>query len=352
MSRPATVLVVDDSATMRAMISAVLRADPDVTVVGEASNAMEARAAIKELNPDVVTLDIEMPNMNGLEFLEKIMLLRPMPVIMVSTLTQHGAEASLAALEIGAFDCVGKPARGDKGAPFADLPAKVKAAAASSRHRQGARNAPAVPTAGPAGNPDYRPRRKVIAIGASTGGVEALIQVLSRFPANCPPTVVTQHMPRTFTRSFAERLDRLCAPKVSEAVDGEPLDFGRVYLAPGGERHLEISNPAAPRCRLVEGEPVNGHCPSVDVLFSSVAETGGRNSIGAILTGMGRDGAQGLLKMRRAGAHTFGQNERTSVVYGMPRVAFEIGAVEKQLPLEAIGEELVSISAAKPTGSV
>ncbi|WP_099863932.1 protein-glutamate methylesterase/protein-glutamine glutaminase [Pararhizobium haloflavum] len=347
MSAPARVLVVDDSLTMRSMIASVLGRDPDIAVVGQASDAMEARSAIKSLNPDVVTLDIEMPNMNGLEFLEKIMRLRPMPVIMVSTLTQRGADASLAALEIGAFDCVGKPAPGDA-APFADLVAKVKAAAHSKLRREPA--SPARPSEA-AIDADYRPRRKVIAIGASTGGVEALIQVLSRFPANCPPTVVTQHMPGSFTRSFAERLDRLCAPKVAEARDGEALSFGRVYLAPGGNRHLEIVNPSAPQCRLAEGSPVNGHCPSVDVLFSSVAETAGKNAIGAILTGMGRDGAEGLLKMHRAGAATLGQNERSCVVYGMPRVAFEIGAVGRQLPLEAIGQEIISITAAKPVGS-
>ncbi len=349
MNRPARTLVVDDSATMRSMISAILRKDPGIEVIGQASNAMEARSAIKELNPDVVTLDIEMPNMNGLDFLEKIMLLRPMPVIMVSTLTQRGAEASLAALEIGAFDCVGKPQTGDP-SPFHDLAEKVKAAAGSMRHRKPAGERPAhAPSA--VAKSDYKPRRKVIAIGASTGGVEALIQVLSRFPANCPPTVVTQHMPGSFTKSFADRLDRLCAPKVAEARDGEPLDFGRIYLAPGGERHLEIANPSAPRCRLVEMPPVNGHCPSVDVLFGSVAEIAGRNAVGAILTGMGRDGAQGLLKMRRAGAETLGQDERSCIVYGMPRVAYEIGAVVRQLPLDQIGNELIAFTAAKPVGS-
>ena len=348
MSTPARVIVVDDSATMRMMISAVLGTDPEIEVVGQASNAAEARAAIKALDPDVVTLDIEMPNMSGLEFLEKIMQLRPMPVIMVSTLTQRGAEATLAALEIGAFDCVGKPVAGDK-RPFSDLPAMVKAAAASRRtrsyQRQEGRPAPERPSE------EYRPRRRIVAIGASTGGVEALIKVLSRFPANCPPTVITQHLPATFTRSFADRLDRLCAPKVAEAEDGEALAFGRVYLAPGGSRHLEVGGQSAPRCRLVEAAPVNGHCPSVDVLFRSVAATAGKNAVGAILTGMGRDGAQGLLAMRQAGAVTFGQDERSSVVYGMPRVAKEIGAVATQLPLDAIGDEIIAATAAKKVGS-
>jgi two-component system, chemotaxis family, protein-glutamate methylesterase/glutaminase len=345
MSAPARVLVVDDSPTMRGLITAVLNSDPEVNVVGQAGDAMEARAAIKQLNPDVVTLDIEMPNMNGLEFLEKIMKLRPMPVIMVSTMTHHGAHASLAALEIGAFDCVGKPAPGDS-RPFYDLAEKVKAAARSAHRRSGP--AP-VPQVAPA--VEYRVGRKVVAIGSSTGGVEALIAVLQKFPQNCPPTVITQHMPSTFTKSFAERLNRICAPVVQEATDGARLEIGKIYLAPGGERHLQVVNPSAPCCRLVEREPVNGHRPSVDVLFDSVAELAGRNAVGVILTGMGRDGASGLLKMRNAGARTVGQNEKTCVVYGMPRVAYEIGAVEQQLPLGSIGEEVLKLTAARKEGT-
>ncbi|MEK1868217.1 MAG: protein-glutamate O-methylesterase CheB, partial [Ensifer adhaerens] len=186
---------------------------------------------------------------------------------------------------------------------------------------------------------------------SSTGGVEALIAVLQKFPANCPPTVITQHMPHTFTKSFAERLNRLCAPAVQEATDGARLEIGKVYLAPGGERHLQVANPTAPCCRLVDRDPVNGHRPSVDVLFDSVAELAGRNAIGVILTGMGRDGASGLLKMRHAGAKTFGQNEKTCVVYGMPRVAYELGAVETQLPLGSIGEEVLKAAALRKEGS-
>jgi two-component system chemotaxis response regulator CheB len=342
----ARVLVVDDSPTMRGLITAVLRSDPDVDVIGQAGDAMEAREAIKQLNPDVVTLDIEMPNMNGLEFLEKIMRLRPMPVIMVSTLTHRGTNATLAALEIGAFDCVSKPQPGDM-RPFGDLAEKVKAAARSQR-RQVMAPQPVTP---PPSVADYRVGRKVVAIGSSTGGVEALIAVLQKFPANCPPTVITQHMPSTFTKSFAERLNRLCAPVVQEATDGARLEIGKIYLAPGGERHLQVVNASAPCCRLLERDPVNGHRPSVDVLFDSVAELAGRNAVGVILTGMGRDGAAGLLKMRHAGARTLGQNEKTSVVYGMPRVAFELGAVEQQLPLNAIGEEILKMTAARKEGT-
>ncbi len=341
---PARVLVVDDSPTMRGLISAVLNSDPDVSVVGQAGDAMEARAAIKELNPDVVTLDVEMPNMNGLEFLDKIMRLRPMPVIMVSAMTHHGANAALAALEIGAFDCVGKPAPGDV-RPFSDLADKVKAAARSNLRRTSTPAAVVTPAT------EYKVGRKVVAIGSSTGGVEALITVLQNFPKNCPPTVITQHMPSTFTKSFAERLNRICAPVVQEATDGARLEIGKVYLAPGGERHLQVANPSAPVCRLVERDPVNGHRPSVDVLFDSVAELAGRNAVGVILTGMGRDGASGLLRMRQAGARTVGQNEKTCVVYGMPRVAYEIGAVETQLPLSSIGEEVLKLTAARKEGT-
>lgn len=343
MTTKARVLVVDDSPTMRGLIKAVLSSDPGIDVVGEAGDAMEARAAIKKLNPDVITLDIEMPEMNGLDFLEKIMKLRPMPVIMVSTLTHRGAEATLAALEIGAFDCVGKPVPGD-GAPFAQLAETVKAAARSQRHLPD----PAAAAPGPqpyAAPSDYQPSRKIIGIGASTGGVEALISVLTKFPANCPPTVITQHMPAAFTKSFAERLNRLCAPKVKEAEDGDRLEIGRIYLAPGGERHMEVSNPMAPRCMLIDGAPVNGHRPSVDVLFDSIVRTAGAKAVGVLLTGMGRDGAAGLLRMRQAGSQTIGQNEKTCVVYGMPRVANEIGGVGNQLPLNSIGEEIIKLTA-------
>jgi two-component system chemotaxis response regulator CheB len=346
MAAPARVLVVDDSPTMRGLITAVLNQDPDVNVIGQAGDAMEARAAIKQLNPDVVTLDIEMPNMNGLEFLEKIMKLRPMPVIMVSTMTHRGAEATLAALEIGAFDCVAKPQPGEP-RPFGELADKVKAAA-RSQHRYHA--APQVQAVAATPAADFRVGRKIVAIGSSTGGVEALIAVLQKFPRNCPPTVITQHMPPTFTKSFAERLNRLCAPVVEEATDGARLEIGKIYLAPGGERHLQVSNASAPCCRLVERPPVNGHRPSVDVLFDSVAELAGRNAVGVILTGMGRDGASGLLKMRHAGARTIGQNEKTCVVYGMPRVAYELGAVEHQLPLTSIGEEILKLTAARKEG--
>lgn len=337
----ARVLVVDDSATMRSLVSAVLRSDPEIEVVGSAGDPLEAREAIKALNPDVVTLDIEMPNMNGLAFLEKIMRLRPMPVIMISTMTQHGAEASIHALELGAFDCVGKPTAGLTPAEaFRDLPAKVKAAWRANVRPHVTRAA----TPARAGD-GFRPNGHVVAIGSSTGGVEALLTVISAMPRNCPPTVITQHMPPTFTRSFANRLNQFCAAEVSEAVDGAVLETGKVYLAPGGATHLEVAGSAsgAMRCRLREGDLANGHRPSVDVLFGSVAKAAGANAVGVILTGMGRDGAAGLKVMRERGAATLGQDEATSVIYGMPRVAFEIGAVGRQLPLNAIGEHILAL---------
>jgi len=341
MSGLVRVLVVDDSPTMRGLITAALRRDPEIEVVGTAADPLEARALIKELNPDVITLDVEMPNMNGLEFLEKIMRLRPMPVVMVSTLTQAGAEITLEALEMGAVDAVGKPGAGVTAVEaFAELTTKVKTAARSR-----------VRTRSPVNPADRRTDYKaapdhILAIGASTGGVEALLTILSTFTADCPATVVTQHMPASFTGSFAARLDKASGATVSEAVDGAILKPGHVYIAPGGLTHLEVSG-AVPRCRLSQGDTVSGHRPSVDMLFGSVARLR-RPMTGVILTGMGRDGAKGLLEMRNAGGHTLGQDEASSVVYGMPRVAHEIGAVERQLPLSRLSSAILDLCAASP----
>ena len=338
------VLVVDDSATMRSLITAALNRDPEIEVVGGAGDPFEARGMIKTLNPDVVTLDIEMPNMNGIEFLEKIMRLRPMPVVMVSTLTQAGAEMTLRALELGAVDCVGKPAdaTGTQEA-LADIVTKVKIAARASVRT----NAGGAPAAAPPRRKDFMPSGDVVAIGSSTGGVEALLSILTLFPETCPPTVITQHMPATFTASFAARLDRASGAKVQEAVDGALLEPGKVYVAPGGATHLEVVRSAGLRCRLVQGDPVSGHRPSVDVLFNSVAQAVGDKAVGAILTGMGRDGAQGLLAMRKAGAKTLGQDEASCVVYGMPRAAFELGAVEKQVSLSHMGQSILDLASAR-----
>ena len=340
---PVSVLIVDDSATIRGLIAAALSRDPGIKVVGHASNPFEAREAIKALNPDVMTLDVEMPRMDGLSFLEKVMRLRPMPVIMVSTLTSKGADATIQALEIGAIDCIAKPSTSDTNT-FADLPQRVRAAArCKPRPREQTSDRRQAEVA-----PEYKPSGRVVAIGASTGGVEALIEVISHYPANCPPTVITLHMPSPFTKSFANRLNQLSAARVCEATEGAPLAPGVVYLAPGGRAHLEVAGSQALRCHLCENEPVNGHRPSVDVLFSSVAKSCGANAVGVILTGMGRDGASALLEMRRSGARTFGQSEATCVIYGMPKVAFEIGAVEKQVPLQKIGPELLAAASLRP----
>ena len=346
--RKSRVLVVDDSASMRQLISAVLCAAPDLEVVGHAADPLEARQAIKDLSPDVVTLDVEMPNMNGIDFLEKLMRLRPMPVIMVSSLTLRGGEVTTRALEIGAIDCVTKPGLGDA-RPFGDLAEKVRMAA-TVRMGPGRAAPVGAPPAARSADP-YAPDGRIVAIGASTGGVEALTAVLTALPPNCAPVVVTQHMPPIFTRSFAERLDKLCAATVAEATDGAPLLPGRVYIAPGGGQHLEIAGGSSlrgsatpPRCRLKEAPLVNGHRPSVDVLFASVAKVAGADALGVILTGMGRDGADGLLAMRRAGASTLGQDAASSLIYGMPKAAFETGAVERQLPLRRIGAEIAAMT--------
>lgn len=337
--RKTRVLIVDDSATMRALVAATLERDPEIDVIGSAGDPLEAREAIKALNPDVLTLDIEMPKMSGLEFLEKIMRLRPMPVIMVSTLTQNGAEASIKALEIGAFDCVGKPVDGQElSGAFGDLADKVKAARqAAVRSIYAARQPAAQPTTA------FKPNGRIVAIGSSTGGVEALLTILRQFPENCPPTVITQHMPAAFTGSFAARLDRACPAHVREAYEGAVLKPGQIFLAPGGETHLEIIGSKELRCHLRADGLMSGHRPSVDVLFNSVAQAAGADAVGTILTGMGRDGAAGLLAMSKAGAQTLGQDEASCVVFGMPKAAFDIGAVGRQLPLGMIGSEILKL---------
>jgi two-component system, chemotaxis family, protein-glutamate methylesterase/glutaminase len=342
---PVRVLVVDDSATMRGLISLALRRDPEIQVVGTANNPLTARDAIKVHNPDVITLDVEMPGMNGLEFLDKIVRLRPTPVIMVSNLTGEGTETAIEAMQIGAVDCIAKPAPGDAH-PFAELPRMVKAAA-NARVRS--RAAPLkTPATGEQRKPvitTYEPDSRLVAVGSSTGGVEALSELISQLPANCPPTLIVQHMPPDFTSSLAARLDRLYTPKVMEVHDGAAITPGCVYIAPGGSSHLEVKHGAGGFvCRVRTGDPVNGHSPSVDVLFQSVARTAGMNSVGVILTGMGRDGADGLLAMRDAGARTIGQDEATSLIYGMPKVAFEVGAVERQLPLDRIATAVLAMT--------
>ncbi|WP_230483522.1 protein-glutamate methylesterase/protein-glutamine glutaminase [Sphingomonas sp. Leaf21] len=331
---PVRTLIVDDSPTMRALIAGMLARDPDIDVIGAADGPHQAREMIKALDPDVLTLDVEMPDMNGLDFLERVMRLRPMPVVMLSTLTQAGADVTIRAMELGAVECCAKPAAGCVDRSLID---SVKAAANSRRPR-----VPGTP-ATPVSIANFEPRaQSLIAIGASTGGVEALIQLLGGFPANCPPTVIVQHMPATFTTSFAARLDRLSKPRVAEARHGQSLLPGHVYLAPGGTHHLEVGGtPGQYRARLVPDDPMSGHRPSVDRLFHSVAKVAGGHAVGAILTGMGRDGAEGLRAMRGRGSFTVGQDRDSCVVYGMPGVAQEIGAVERQLPLARIAPALI-----------
>jgi two-component system, chemotaxis family, protein-glutamate methylesterase/glutaminase len=353
--KPIRVLIVDDSALIRKLLTSWLSTDPEIEVVGTAPDPFIARERIKALNPDVITLDVEMPNMDGLTFLQKIMTLRPMPVIMVSSLTQAGAETTLEALEIGAVDFVAKPTNNDRqaiDAVAAELQAKVKSAA---HIRVGARRA-APPPRPPRRERPAGAAGKIVAIGASTGGVEALKLVLMALPAECPPVLVTQHMPPRFTTAFAQRLDRECAMTISEAVHNEVVEPGHVYIAPGSY-HLELAYTGGRyRCCLEDGPTVSGHRPSVDVLFRSVACVAGRMAVGAILTGMGKDGAEGLLALRQAGGITLGQDERSSLVYGMPRVAFERGAVMRQHSLAHIADAIldacdaVSTSKTRDTG--
>lgn len=337
MTAPIRVLIVDDSRSMRAALQRILSHDPEIEVVGLAFEPNMARAMIKDLNPDVLTLDIEMPGMDGLAFLEKIMRLRPMPVVMCSTLTARGADATIAALRLGAVDCIAKPTGSalDIGRVAAELCATVKAAARAS-----VRATPA-PLARVAPMRTESQRDVVVAVGASTGGVEALFSILAALPADCPPILIVQHMPAAYTPGFAARLDRDCAVHVVEARDASPVERGTVYIAPGGETHMTLAADGARRLCLRATPAVGGHRPSVDVLFESMVQRGAAG-VGVILTGMGSDGARGLLAMRGAGARTIGQDRASSVVYGMPRAARETGAVAVELPLSAIPQAIIA----------
>lgn len=339
------VLCVDDSALIRDLMSEIINSHADMEVVATAPDPLVARDLIKRTNPDVLTLDVEMPRMDGIDFLERLMRLRPMPVLMVSSLTQAGSEITLRALELGAVDFIAKPQLGirsgmlDYGEMIAD---KIRAAA-RSRPRAAPRTTPA-PTA-PLKAPLIS-SEKLIIIGASTGGTEAIRNVLEPLPANTPAILITQHMPGGFTKSFAERLDRICRISVKEAEDGERVLPGHAYIAPG-DRHLKLARSGANYVvRLDDGEPVNRHRPSVDVLFHSAAQNAGRNAIGVILTGMGKDGAAGLLEMRQAGAHTLAQTEATCVVYGMPREAVALGGAVESVDLDQMAARIMNQVAA------
>ncbi|MBJ6122122.1 protein-glutamate methylesterase/protein-glutamine glutaminase [Sphingomonas mollis] len=336
---PIRALVVDDSAAIRAVLTRILSVDPEIEVVGQAPEPNTARQMIKDLEPDVITLDVEMPGMDGLSFLERIMRLRPMPVVMCSTLTAHGAAVTIEALRLGAVDCIAKPkgSAEELARNGALLRATVKAAARSAVRPSRSARPPVVATTTGKAREDA-----VIAIGSSTGGVEALFALLGAMPVDCPPILIVQHMPGAFTGSFADRLDRECRIHVQEARDGMTLAMGNAYIAPGGEQHMELVGAAGSSIRVRPGELTSGHRPSVDVLFRSVATRRGPAAVGAILTGMGSDGAEGLLAMRRAGARTFGQSRESCVVYGMPRAAMELGAVDKEMTLSAMPEAILA----------
>jgi two-component system chemotaxis response regulator CheB len=342
------VLIVDDSALMRQVLSTLLAQDPSIEVVGTASDPYVARDKIRALAPDVLTLDVEMPRMDGLSFLEKLMRAHPMPVVMVSSLTEAGCETTLRALELGAVEFVTKPKLDvrERLPEVADeLVSKVKAAALArvrSRPAVGAR-APA-PSAVPARPAGLRTTQQIVAVGASTGGTEALKDVLSALPADRPALVIVQHMPEKFTRAFADRLDRLCTLGVKEAEDGDRVIAGHALIAPGNCHMRLVREGSAYRVRIDQAPPVNQHRPSVDVLFHSCAAAAGANAVGVLMTGMGEDGARGLLAMRRAGARTLAQDEASCVVFGMPRVAIELGGAEKVVPLDAIADTVLGLA--------
>lgn len=306
--------------------------------MAEAGGAREARDAVNRFNPDVMTLDVEMPEMDGLEFLDRLMRARPMPVVMVSSLTDRGSEAAIRALSIGAVECVAKPTGQGSADPFAGLGDILKMAARAQVRQYKAPRAQ-----------NYTARRqgkwndKCVLIGASTGGVEALETLLAQFPVNCPPILITQHMPKQFLVNFSARLNRHSAPLVRLARDGDALKEGQVLIAPGGETHLALLNTSPMRVQLLEGPKQTGHRPSVDVLFSSATPVA-RKIIAVLLTGMGADGAEGMRKLRGKGAFCIAQNKESSVVYGMPRVACELGGVDVSLELSDIAEKVLRLT--------
>ncbi|HOX68271.1 MAG TPA: chemotaxis response regulator protein-glutamate methylesterase [Burkholderiaceae bacterium] len=340
------VVVVDDSALVRGLLTEIINKQPDMECVGAAADPYIAREMIRELNPDVITLDVEMPRMDGIDFLGKLMRLRPMPVVMVSTLTERGADVTLRALELGAIDFVAKPKIGvaDGLKLLAhDITDKVRIAAKAHLRRPAA--APAVGAAPRPSSPPSAIGRlsteKIIFIGASTGGTEATKEVLVNLPADCPAVVITQHMPPGFTKSYAARLDGLCKVRVAEARDGDRILPGHAYIAPGGF-HLSVERSGANYiARVQDGEPVNRHKPSVEVLFKSAARVVGPNALGLMLTGMGADGATAMREMRDAGSYNLVQDEASCVVFGMPREAIAAGAANEVLPLTQIAPKLI-----------
>lgn len=347
------VLVIDDSALIRSLLSEIINRQPGMEVVGTAPDPLVAREKIKALNPDVLTLDVEMPKMDGLAFLERLMRLRPMPVVMVSSLTERSSAITLRALELGAVDFVTKPKldiRSGLEEYAGELAAKLRSAA-SARLRLPRPAAGSHPTPVEARNSAdavlaaerhaFSTTEKIILVGASTGGTEALKEFLVSMPADSPAILITQHMPEMFTRTFAKRLDSLCSLSVKEAEDGERVLPGHAYVAPGS-RHLLLKRSGANYVvQLSDGPPVNRHRPSVDVLFRSGANSAGRNAVGIIMTGMGDDGAAGMLEMHEAGAHTLAQDEESCVVFGMPKEAIARGGVDEIAPLHDLSRRLL-----------
>ncbi|KTS00810.1 protein-glutamate methylesterase/protein-glutamine glutaminase [Pantoea dispersa] len=335
-----TVMCVDDSALMRQLMTEIINSHPDMEMVATAPDPLVARDLIKQYNPQVLTLDVEMPRMDGLDFLEKLMRLRPMPVVMVSSLTGKGSEVTLRALELGAVDFVTKPQLGIREGMLAYsqmIADKIRAASRAKLHARAATPQPVMLKAGP-----LLSSEKLIAIGSSTGGTEAIRHVLQPLPATSPALLITQHMPPGFTRSFAERLNKLCQITVKEAEDGERILPGHAYIAPGA-MHMELARSGANYVvKLNDGPPVNRHKPSVDVLFRSVAVNAGRNAVGVILTGMGNDGAAGMLEMHRAGAWTIAQDEASCVVFGMPREAIAMGGTSEVVDLGHISQHMLA----------
>ncbi|NSL56411.1 protein-glutamate methylesterase/protein-glutamine glutaminase [Uliginosibacterium aquaticum] len=335
------VLIVDDSALVRQILTAILGREADIVVVGQAADPLIARDRIKELNPDVLTLDVEMPRMDGLEFLEKLMRLRPMPVVMVSSLTERGADVTLRALELGAVDFVTKPKLGvaEGLEEYAqEIVAKIRAAARSQVRKRSA--GPHVPLVVPSSIKGAS--EKLILLGASTGGTEAIKDVLLDMPPSCPPIVIVQHMPAGFTASFAKRLDGLCRISVKEAQSGERIVPGHAYIAPGG-RHLVLKRSGAfYLTELNDDEPMSLHRPSVDKLFHSAVPNVGANAVAVLLTGMGKDGAQGMLALKQKGVYTVAQDEASCVVFGMPREAIQLGAADAVLDLGKVAEHVLA----------
>jgi two-component system chemotaxis response regulator CheB len=346
MANKIRVIVVDDSALVRGLLAEIIDRQPDMCCIGAAADPLVAREMIRNLNPDVITLDVEMPRMDGLDFLARLMRLRPMPVVMVSTLTERGADVTLKALELGAVDFVSKPKIGVADGLRqlgADITEKVRTAARARVHRLAAPPAAeAVPSrAAAVASLGRLSTEKIIFIGASTGGTEATREVLINLPADCPAVMITQHMPPGFTKSYAARLNGLARIRVAEAVDGARVLPGHAYIAPGGF-HLSVERSGANYiARVQDGEPVNRHKPSVEVLFESAARIVGRNALGVMLTGMGGDGAKAMRAMRDAGSWNIAQDEASCVVFGMPREAIAHGAAHEVLPLAQIAPRLV-----------